>query len=59
MYKLKDLQGTGSMESRIFNSKEEVRQALADFHSADVTGAEDMKLETLLEVGEWDLIEIN
>lgn len=61
MYKLIDKQGTGLKEDVLFESKEEVRKHLADFHNQDYEGEiplEKWTLEELLEYGSWDIVEI-
>lgn len=57
MYKLIDRQGS-MWEKERFATKDEARDALRNFHSADVEGAETMDLETLLDIGYWDLVEL-
>jgi hypothetical protein len=58
MYKLIDKQNVGTLEKRRFGTQMEARDALRNFHSADIAGVETMTLETLLEIGDWELIEI-
>ena len=59
MYKLKDNQGQGLFEKLTFKTKEEVRQHLYNFHSNDVQCTGNERLEWFLEIGDWELIEIN
>lgn len=54
-YAVIDRQGMGTMAARRFSSLEEVRDALASFHSIDVEGTEKMTLIDLCEVGEWEI----
>lgn len=60
-YKLIDLQGAGMREHITYNSREEVRQDLLDFHSQDldIENPNDLTLDDLLEIGSWKLIEVN
>ena len=57
-YKLKDNQRQELFESLLFDTKEDIRKHLHDFHSNDVqlTGKE--RLAFLLEIGDWDIVEI-
>ena len=57
MYKLIDRQGTGTKADRIYQTKEEVREDLASFHSADISDTDKMTLDDLLEIGDWELVE--
>jgi hypothetical protein len=38
MYKLIDLQGVGTMETRRFKTKKDIVEALASYHDIDFTG---------------------
>ena len=40
-----------------FQTKEEVREYLANYHSADVPDTERMTLEDLLMIGDWNLLD--
>lgn len=57
IYRVEDLQGGGLMRSRVFESREQVREALASFHSVDVENTESMTLEDLCEIGCWEVVE--
>jgi hypothetical protein len=60
-YKIIDNQGMGTHEEDVFETKEEVRQHLIDFHRIDYTGEEpidDMSLSDILNYGDWDIEEI-
>lgn len=58
MYKLIDRQGMGTMEKRQFDTQEDVREALINYHSADCELNGHETLEHLLDLGDWELIEI-
>lgn len=61
-----DLQGGGLKQDQVFRSPEEVRMALADFHSIDWCGDEpedecdpfDELLSNFLAIGGWELYEL-
>lgn len=62
-YKIIDRQGTGHMESEVFETKEEVRKRLISFHEIDWNWSGeydigDTTLEDVLNYGEWDIEEI-
>lgn len=59
MYKIIDGQGGGLMSGRYFASREAVRDQLASFHSADVANTDKMTLDDLLEIGVWELVEVD
>lgn len=57
MYKLIDKQNVGTLESRVFATKEDMRLALISYHSIDWEGESDinkMSLNDMLEYGEFD-----
>lgn len=58
MYKIIDTQGQGTFSGLSFSSLEEVKEALQNYHSSDVEGAETMSLETLCEIGGWSIAEV-
>ena len=59
-YKLKDLQGCGLKEDVIFDSLEEIKRNLYDFHIQDCELLPYKKetLEGLCELGSWEIYEI-
>ena len=60
-YKLLDTQHMGTFKNIIFNSKEDVREQLASYHSVDWTEENDintLSLDDLLDYGEWELLEV-
>ncbi len=57
-YKLHDNQNQGTFETQVFATKEDVRKHLYDFHSNDCELNGQETLEHLLDLGDWDLIEI-
>lgn len=60
-YKIIDMQGQGDMETYVFNSKEEIRQHLVNFHSFDCNreSLKKMSVEEICDFGEWDIEEID
>ncbi len=58
MYKIIDKQNMGTMCGQRFKTKEDVRDELRSFHSADVENTDSMDLDTLLDIGDWELVEI-
>lgn len=57
-YKLIDRQGGGLKEGNVYLTKNSVRDDLRSFHSVDVANAENMTLESLLDIGGWEIVEI-
>jgi hypothetical protein len=50
MYKIIDLQGVGTMETRRFKNKKQIVEALASYHDIDFTGClEDNDERTIYE----------
>ena len=61
MYKIKDMQiDRYFADGEIFKTKEEVRQQLISYHSADCNEAslKRMSFNEILEFGEWDVVKI-
>lgn len=58
MYKLKCLQGTDTKTKRIYKTKNEVYEDLKSYHDQDLQNGTVYELNDLLEIGEWELIEI-
>jgi len=56
MYKIIDRQGGGLKNTEQHESLEDVRESLVSFHSIDVEGAEDMSLQDLCDIGDWDVV---
>ena len=59
MYKIIDLQDIGTMEDKVFDTLEEVRKALASYHSVDWSGESDIdtvELAELCDYGSWDIV---
>lgn len=59
MYKIIDNQGTGMFEHKIFKTKEDIRKCLLDFHRNDVQLEDNTRLEFLLEIGDWNIEEVD
>lgn len=59
-YKLIDLQVAGTFDKVTFDSKEDIRNSLIDYHSNDCEkeSLEKMTLDELLEFGEWEIEEV-
>ena len=60
-YRLIDLQGAGTHEDEVFNSKKEAKEHLISYHSIDFTGEIPLKkfnLNDILDYGEWDIEEV-
>lgn len=58
-YRIKDLQEAGFFEGYLFETTEEVRQALINLHSIDWTIESDINtwaLNDLLEYGSWEIV---
>lgn len=56
-YILIDRQGTDIMKDIVFNSREEVLKALQNYHQ-DVENINNMTLDDILDIGDWELQEI-
>lgn len=65
-YQIEDRQIHGRLfaDGAVFDTEEEVRQQLLDYHSVDFIGEDmqpapipDMTLDEILEYGEWELVE--
>ena len=59
IYKLIDNEQGGLKENNIYLSKDEVKKDLAYFHSVDVSNTNKMTLDELLDVGNWELVEVD
>jgi hypothetical protein len=60
-YRIIDLQGEGTHGDEVFNSKEEIREHLINYHSVDYTGEtpiEEFTLPQILDYGDWNIEEI-
>lgn len=57
MYKLLDRQDTGAMQGMVYKTREEVLEHLKSYHY-DIENVEKMDLDDLLEIGDWELVEI-
>ena len=58
-YKIIDKQGSGLKEDAIWNSREEIRQHLIDYHSVDsVSDLTNFTLEEICDYGDWNVEEI-
>jgi hypothetical protein len=55
MYKIIDLQGGELMSNRTFETLDEIRDTLANFHDIDEPLAHKMSLAELCEIGGWDI----
>jgi len=49
MYKIIDLQGVGTMEERLFETKADIVEALASYHNIDFSGTDDKDNELTIE----------
>lgn len=58
MYKIICRQGTSAKAHRVYKTKKEVMEDLKNYHSYDLQ-TENKSLNELLEIGDWELIEMN